>query len=469
MPVVWDFGDGTSAGEGETTTHTYASAYSSPYAVRAGEPDDEGNVGEWVSADPPLVVPSRAIPWAEIRAVAGSGPEDWSSTAGHGTGQVVALGLAYLDPPQAALYDWLPEGTAKLDVQCSDPAWPRASMDWLPTPTAGQEGQRVLFAPEDYTLALQAGAPKDVQFHLIGLDGTDAEIWRKSVPFHVDLKAWPLLLPANRTDPLISHHQHGDLSDIGGMSRIYWCDAEPPLPFASNAAMDAWLAVHATDTTFPEVTWAEIDVGIPGTTPFPMQVVPGHYAATVRAGLQPPDDTTAFPVGSYPLSVKLFDAEGGDLLHEMYKPYEIPGPMIQFLDPHTAEIGGTVTFTVIVWTGGRPAQAFLDGTPAANVTAYPQGGGNDALVIDIDTTGQSVGPASLTVSVDGDLSPIEVVTFTDAVAADDAPEFDPEDYTISEVVAYAEAHPEEVKALYAAERRGKGRVTLLADLESRLA
>ena len=36
-------------------------------------------------------------------------------------------------------------------------------------------------------MALQVGAPRDVTCDVIGLDGTDAEMWRKTAAFHVVL------------------------------------------------------------------------------------------------------------------------------------------------------------------------------------------------------------------------------------------------------------------------------------------
>ena len=44
--------------------------------------------------------------------------------------------------------------------------------------------------------------------------------------------------------------------------------------------------------------------------------------------------------------------------------------------------------------------------------------------------------------------------------------YDPGDYTVDDVVAYAEAHPDEVDAILAAERDGKNRVTLISHLET---
>lgn len=55
---------------------------------------------------------------------------------------------------------------------------------------------------------------------------------------------------------------------------------------------------------------------------------------------------------------------------------------------------------------------------------------------------------------------------TDETDEDDI--FDPADYTVAEVVEYAEANPEQVDDLIAAEEAGKNRSTLISHLESML-
>jgi len=56
------------------------------------------------------------------------------------------------------------------------------------------------------------------------------------------------------------------------------------------------------------------------------------------------------------------------------------------------------------------------------------------------------------------------VQATDMETPAQAPEYDPGDYTVHEVTAYATEHPEEAGAIYAAELEGKGRSTLLDHL-----
>lgn len=43
--------------------------------------------------------------------------------------------------------------------------------------------------------------------------------------------------------------------------------------------------------------------------------------------------------------------------------------------------------------------------------------------------------------------------------------FDPGDYTVSQVMGYVHAHPEEREAILAAEEEGKGRTTLIERLQ----
>ena len=56
-----------------------------------------------------------------------------------------------------------------------------------------------------------------------------------------------------------------------------------------------------------------------------------------------------------------------------------------------------------------------------------------------------------------------------APAAPTTPEvFDPADHTIQEVLDHLDAHPDETQRVYDAEKNGKSRSTLLAELEDRL-
>lgn len=56
----------------------------------------------------------------------------------------------------------------------------------------------------------------------------------------------------------------------------------------------------------------------------------------------------------------------------------------------------------------------------------------------------------------------------EAEEAVEAPEFDPALHTVSEVVAYAEAHPDDVEAILADEKAGKNRATAVKGLEELL-
>lgn len=181
MSVVWDFGDGEVRPGPLTETHVYDNAVGSPFVVRA-TPDLTGASG-WVTHD--LAVPSRVVPWADIYMVTGTNSVDWSATAGHGNGSMILVALTHGDPPLEALAGWVPEGTVRFDVLCSDPAWPHPTM----LPLAILPGQPVILSFNDPTLGLQAGAPKDVEMSIVGLDASDVEIWRKTAPFHVDLVA----------------------------------------------------------------------------------------------------------------------------------------------------------------------------------------------------------------------------------------------------------------------------------------
>ncbi len=50
-----------------------------------------------------------------------------------------------------------------------------------------------------------------------------------------------------------------------------------------------------------------------------------------------------------------------------------------------------------------------------------------------------------------------------------APSFDPDEHTVAEVTAHADANPDDVARVRAAEAAGQARKTLLADLDRRLA
>jgi hypothetical protein len=63
-------------------------------------------------------------------------------------------------------------------------------------------------------------------------------------------------------------------------------------------------------------------------------------------------------------------------------------------------------------------------------------------------------------------APVPMQAAEDA-ETEEVEEFDPNDYTIDEVLAYVDDNPDELDAVIAAEKAGKSRVTLLSQLESR--
>lgn len=63
------------------------------------------------------------------------------------------------------------------------------------------------------------------------------------------------------------------------------------------------------------------------------------------------------------------------------------------------------------------------------------------------------------------LSNIINFTATSALRRDEPVAFDPDDYTVAEVIDYLDAHPGQRAAVLAAEEAGRARVTLLAHLQ----
>ena len=121
--------------------------------------------------------------------------------------------------------------------------------------------------------------------------------------------------------------------------------------------------------------------------------------------------------------------------------------------------------------GGTPATVADDSTPAA-VTYAAAGSKTATLTVTGAGTGNNPYPPAGSYPI----------TFTAVAGAgpqsglmsappdeDEEEFFDPADYTVAEVEEYAEANPDQIDELLAAEEAGKNRTTLVAWLEARLA
>jgi len=283
-------------------------------------------------------------------------------------------------------------------------------------------------------------------------------------------KVWPLVWP----NPGLSDSQIqavNDTSDFGGMSCVYAFDVEPPASFANHDAFSAFYSEHGIGfnfATLPDAVAMEFDSGLPGTSTVRVEPISNCSWTSMRNGLPDiaTDETTTFPLGTYQVTVRILDAND-DVIGQGHGSYEVVGPLIASIYPRILAIGvGPSNVDVSAFVGGQATEVFLDGV-SQPITATTFWDGLTAFSFSVNPDGELAGTGAITLSVGGVMTPVEVLTF-EAMAGDEA-EFDPEDYTIGEVIAYVEANPTMAKALYDAESAGKGRITLLADLESRLA
>ena len=109
-----------------------------------------------------------------------------------------------------------------------------------------------------------------------------------------------------------------------------------------------------------------------------------------------------------------------------------------------------VQCVVVAGAGGTPAPATYSVTVTSTGTAGPRMAEAEAAT---EATVEDAGMGGTDVQVEPDL---------ETAAVEES--YDPADHTVSEVVAYVQAHPDEVDAVYAAEQAGKGRTTLLDHL-----
>jgi hypothetical protein len=162
-------------------------------------------------------------------------------------------------------------------------------------------------------------------------------------------------------------------------------------------------------------------------------------------------------------------------------PIKDPSGTIQSIQSPTN--GLSFNFSVVN-PGANPATCFDwtftgPGNPVAqadrfNGTVVFTGPGAGTIICTV--TGATPPPANATYTqnvtavagaprmVEGESAP----TSSEAPAVSAALPYDPADHTVPEVVTYAEEHPDEVEAIYAAEEAGKGRTTLLSQLEALL-
>ena len=108
-----------------------------------------------------------------------------------------------------------------------------------------------------------------------------------------------------------------------------------------------------------------------------------------------------------------------------------------------------VQCVVVAGAGGTPAPATYSVTVTSTGTAGPR---------------MAEAEAGTQAAEDAGMGGTDVQVEPDMETPAQAPEYDPGDYTVHEVTAYATEHPEEAGAIYAAELEGKGRSTLLDHL-----
>lgn len=131
-----------------------------------------------------------------------------------------------------------------------------------------------------------------------------------------------------------------------------------------------------------------------------------------------------------------------------------PNPRITSLSPNT---GSAAAGAIVVTVNGQnfTAASVVEINQAAQATTFVSA---TRLTVSYDPT--AAGAVEFTVR-DGE-GESNSVTFTVGAEV-----FDPGRYTVAEVLAYADEHPDEVQDVYDAENAGKARVTLLEGLAER--
>lgn len=127
--------------------------------------------------------------------------------------------------------------------------------------------------------------------------------------------------------------------------------------------------------------------------------------------------------------------------------------------------GTTFTYPL---TAANVASTASGGTVTSATTGYPAAGSYPITLTAIAGTGPQTGLMSAP-SGGEEPSPEESESVPSPAAGEVPPEetgYDPGEHTVDEVVTYAEAHPDDVGDLLAAEEMGKNRSTLIARLET---
>lgn len=134
----------------------------------------------------------------------------------------------------------------------------------------------------------------------------------------------------------------------------------------------------------------------------------------------------------------------------------------------------------VTWGGGTPTTNAItvaaDGTASAAHT-YPAGPGTYTMYVTEDATGRRVAQRTIVLPYTGGggFAPKSIMQPPEGEGEPDEPEngeapangeelFDPGEYTVAAVVEYAEAYPEDLEDIIAAEEAGKARTTLLNSL-----
>lgn len=139
----------------------------------------------------------------------------------------------------------------------------------------------------------------------------------------------------------------------------------------------------------------------------------------------------------------------------------------QQLDPTTG-------YTVI-WGDATGNGSFTSSATGTGSAAHTYANGTYTQSVTNTATGQTVAKRTFVVPyaggagfaprmLEGGEAPAAEEPSTNGVSDENGDYFDPADYTIAEVLAWAEMNPDELDNLIAAEEAGKARVTLLAQL-----
>lgn len=138
-----------------------------------------------------------------------------------------------------------------------------------------------------------------------------------------------------------------------------------------------------------------------------------------------------------------------------------PTPAVTAVNPASVVVN-TPTVVTITGTGF---------TPASRVWADEEGQSTtyvSSTTLRYTAEADQVGSQTITVHNGSEVSAGRELTVTATAGAASAPAaYDPGEHTVAEVLAYADEHPDELRAIYDAEVAGKARSTLLDGLVER--